>query len=97
MPRIAYGVTLKNFLQTFFSAGSEEKRSGFLLDEIKRAVLVFNKRNVTKNIYTFMVNLDLGQSVANKKETKKIDSCSYSGQILSAIASCKSASLRFSY
>ena len=43
-----------------------------------------------------MANPNLSQDVANKKE-KKIDSCSYSGQILAPIASCRNASLRFSY
>ena len=34
-----------------------------------------------------MASLNLGQDVANKSE-RKIDSCSYCGQILSPIASC---------
>ena len=42
-----------------------------------------------------MASLNLGQDVANKRE-KKIDSCSYSGQILSPIPNYKNASLRFS-
>ena len=41
-----------------------------------------------------MANLILGQDVAKKR--KRIESCSYSGQILSPIASCKNPSLRFS-
>ena len=39
---------------------------------------------------------NIGQDVANKKR-KKIDSCSYSGQILPPIASHNHESLQFSY
>ena len=43
--------------------------------EYQRAVLVVNQRNVTsklKNIQPIMANLNLGQDVANKSETKSI-------------------------
>ena len=43
-----------------------------------------------------MANLNLGQDVAKKKR-KTIDSCLYSGQILSPTSSCNIESLRFSY
>ena len=39
-------------------------------------------------MYSIMASLNLGQDVANKKE-RKIDSCSYSGQILSSKPRCK--------
>ena len=43
-----------------------------------------------------MASLNLGQYVVKKKR-KKIDSFSYSGQILSPIPSCNNATLRFSF
>ena len=44
-----------------------------------------------------MANLNLGQDVANKREKKNRQLLICSGQILTPIASCKNASLRFSY
>ena len=46
-------------------------------------------------MHSIMASLNLGQDVANKIE-RKIDSCSYSDQILSPISSCKNKSLRIS-
>ena len=41
-----------------------------MLREHYRAVLVFNKRNVTRKVKTIMASLNLGQDVANKSERK---------------------------
>ena len=51
-----------------------------------RAVLVVNKRNVTKKLktHTIMENINLGQDVANKGDSNL---CPYCGQISSPMAS----------
>ena len=64
----------------------------------KKAVLVVNKRNVTRKFETFnqyLQMLNLAKMLPKKKE--KRHSWSYCGQILFPVASCKNESLRFSY
>ena len=50
--------------------------------------IIGNKRNVTRKFKTIMVNLNIGQNVANQR-----DSCSNCGQILFPIGMCRYGSL----
>ena len=60
---------------------------------VQRGVFVVNKRNVTRKFKTYT---QLWQDVANKREIKKTVAHN-SGQILFNMASCRNASLLFSY